>query len=435
MNISDSICVTPVSELNATIVAPGDKSISHRSVLLNSIAIGNAQIKGFVKGEDCLSTIKILQQLGCEIEQNDSEFSSTLNIKGLGLYGYAEPEDILNAGNSGTTVRLLSGLLSGRDFISIITGDSSLRKRPMKRIIDPMIEMGAIIYGRDKNNKLPIVFNGGNLHGIKYKMPVASAQLKSSLLLAGLRSKEKTEIIQPGISRNHTELMLQAMGAKIEINDKTIIIHPTSKINAIDMIIPGDISSASFWFVAGICHPKADLLIKNVGINKTRSGILKVLNSMGARIEIINQRNISGEDVADINVKSSQLKSTVIEGNIIPYLIDEIPVLCVAAAMAEGTTVIKDARELKFKETNRIDTSINWLKNAGINCDATDDGMIIEGSGKIQGGEFNSFGDHRIAMSIGIAGLFSDKPITVHESKSVDISYPNFWKEIVTISK
>ena len=261
-------------------------------------------------------------------------------------------------------------------------------------------------------------------------MPIASAQLKSALLLAGIRAEGKTIINQPEISRNHTELILNSMGASIKISEKELDITPTDKIYPVDIKVPGDISSAAFWIIAGLCHPNSNILLENIGINKTRSGILKVLRLMGGNIEISNLKNISGEDVADIFVKSSNLNSTIIDGDIIPLLIDEIPILAVAAAMAEGTTVIKDAKELKYKESNRIEATTNWLKNAGINCEATGDGMIIEGNGRILGGEYHSMGDHRIAMSIGIAGLFSESPVTVIDSKSVEISYPNFWKHI-----
>ena len=432
MNNFETFSIKPVPKINLKLNIPGDKSISHRSIILNSISNGKAKVEGIVSGEDCLSTIRIAQQLGCKIETKISDDGSSLEsiVHGVGLDGFKKPKKILDAGNSGTTTRLFAGLLVGRKFRSEITGDHSLLKRPMGRIINPLTQMGGKIYSKKNNNKLPIIFDGGNLKGITYTMPIASAQLKSALLLAGIRAEGKSIINQPEISRNHTELILNSMGASIEISEKELDITPTDKIYPVDIKVPGDISSAAFWIIAGLCHPNSNILLENIGINKTRSGILKVLRLMGGNIEISNLKNISGEDVADIFVKSSNLNSTIIDGDIIPLLIDEIPILAVAAAMAEGTTVIKDAKELKYKESNRIEATTNWLKNAGINCEATDDGMIIEGNGRILGGEYHSMGDHRIAMSIGIAGLFSESPVTVIDSKSVEISYPNFWKHI-----
>tara|TARA_Y100000590_G_scaffold208286_1_gene235915 strand:- start:32458 stop:33765 length:1308 start_codon:yes stop_codon:yes gene_type:complete len=432
MNNFETFSIKPVPKINLKLNIPGDKSISHRSIILNSISNGKAKVEGIVSGEDCLSTIRIAQQLGCKIETKISDDGSSLEsiVHGVGLDGFKKPKKILDAGNSGTTTRLFAGLLVGRKFRSEITGDHSLLKRPMGRIINPLTQMGGKIYSKKNNNKLPIIFDGGNLKGITYTMPIASAQLKSALLLAGIRAEGKSIINQPEISRNHTELILNSMGASIKISEKELDITPTDKIYPVDIKVPGDISSAAFWIIAGLCHPNSNILLENIGINKTRSGILKVLRLMGGNIEISNLKNISGEDVADIFVKSSNLNSTIIDGDIIPLLIDEIPILAVAAAMAEGTTVIKDAKELKYKESNRIEATTNWLKNAGINCEATDDGMIIEGNGRILGGEYHSMGDHRIAMSIGIAGLFSESPVTVIDSKSVEISYPNFWKHI-----
>ena len=435
MNNFETFSIKPVPKINLKLNIPGDKSISHRSIILNSISNGKARVEGLVSGEDCISTINIAQQLGCKIETKISHDGSSLEsiVHGVGLGGFKQPKKILDAGNSGTTTRLFAGLLVGRKFKSEITGDQSLLQRPMGRIINPLTQMGGKIYSKENNNKLPIIFDGGFLKGITYTMPIASAQLKSALLLAGIRAEGKSVIYQPEISRNHTEFMLTSMGASIEVSEKELNIIPTDKIYPVDIKVPGDISSAAFWIVAGLCHPNANILLKDIGINRTRSGILKVLRSMGGKIEISNLKKISGEDVADIYVKSSDLHSTIIEGEIIPLLIDEIPIIAVAAAMAEGTTVIKDAGELKFKESNRIEATTNWLKHAGVNCEATDDGMIIEGTGRILGGEFHSLGDHRIAMSIGIAGLFSESPITVIDSKSVEISYPNFWNHISKI--
>lgn len=428
-----NIIVNPTAALKGVITPPGDKSISHRSILINSVANGSAHIKGFVPSDDCMSSVNLVRALGCSVVVEQLNDRVDVTVKGVGMFGYDEPNNVLDAGNSGTTARLMSGLLASRNITTIITGDKSLRNRPMDRIVKPLREMGSLVFGKNDGLNLPLVFAGGSLKGISYVMPVSSAQLKSALLLAALRANNKSTIIQPNISRNHTETLLMSMGASVDIAGNTIAVTP-GELNAVDITVPGDISSAAFWLVAASCHKNAELLVKNVGINESRAGVITVLKSMNANLLIENIRVIAGEKVADITIKSSTLKGTVIEGDIVPLLIDEIPIICVAAAMAEGTTIVKDASELRVKETDRIKMTMEWLTKAGVNCEGTDDGMIIEGSGEINGGFYNSGSDHRITMSLAVAGLIANSPITVSHHESASISYPGFWETINKLS-
>ena len=418
--------------LRGEIIAPGDKSVSHRAIMFNALShTGTARITNFSPGADCTSTVGIMRALGVEItrESGQNGMGDSLTVKGVGLNGLREPADILDAGNSGTTTRLMSGILAGRDIVTILTGDDSLKTRPMGRVVEPLRKMGAKITGRAGGNLAPLVFHGGSLKGTKYEMPVASAQLKSCLLLAGLRANGITTLTQPAESRDHTERMFSAMGVKLAKSGLDLTLEP-SELETVDIEVPGDISSAAFWMVAGVCHPDAELLIRNVGTNPTRAGIITALQQMGANLTLIDEREVAGEPVADILVKSSQLKAIELSGDIVPLLIDEIPVIAVAAALAEGTTVIRDAAELRVKESDRIRASISWLKGAGIDAEATDDGMIVPGTGSIRGGQFQSYDDHRLAMSLGIAGLASDGPITILDPEVAGISYPGFWKTI-----
>ena len=353
----------------------------------------------------------------------------SLTVKGVGLNGLQEPSDILDAGNSGTTTRLMSGILAGRDILTILTGDDSLKSRPMGRVIKPLSEMGAVISARGNNTLAPSVFHGGSLRGTNYEMPVASAQLKSCLLLAGLRADGVTKLTQPAESRDHTERMFSAMGVKLTKSDLDLELEP-SELETVDVEVPGDISSAAFWMVAGVCHPDAELLIKNVGINPTRAGIITALQMMGADLTLVDEREVAGEPVADILVRTSELKGIELSGDIVPLLIDEIPVIAVAAAIADGETVIKDAEELRVKESDRIQASVTWLKGAGVDVEGTPDGMILGGGNTIGGGQFHSYDDHRLAMSLGVAGLISSDPITVLDPDVAGISYPNFWEII-----
>ena len=425
-----AITVSQPSTLRGVIKAPGDKSISHRSVIFNSLARGDALVTNFSPGEDCTSTVNIMRALGVHVDRTPSADDSgdSLRIKGA-ADDLAEPGVILDAGNSGTTMRLMSGVLGGRDMMAVLTGDSSLNSRPMGRVVEPLSQMGAVIRGRRNDTLAPLVFAGGNLTGIEYRLPVASAQLKSTLILAALRAAGQTQLYEIAQSRDHTERMLTAMGAQIEVDGLSISILP-SPLAATDVQIPGDISSAAFWMVAAAVHPDAELCITDVGINPTRAGVLDALESMGANIALENVKEVAGEPVADIVVRSSRLQGIEISGSIMPLLMDEVPVLAVAAAMAEGTTTIRDAEELRVKETDRIEATIGWLRGAGIQCEGHPDGMSIEGAGRIAGGSFDSSDDHRLAMSLGVAGLVSDQPIAISDAEVAGISYPGFWGEI-----
>ena len=428
------LTVSSPRRLAGEVVAPGDKSVSHRAVMLNSVGEGQATVRNFSPGDDCTSTMGIMRALGVEIERTEAEGNTgdTLIVKGAGAGGLREADDVLDAGNSGTTMRLMSGILAGRDFKATMTGDSSLRSRPMGRIIKPLSMMGAVINGRENNTLAPLEFDGGNLSGIDYDLPVASAQLKSAILLAGIRADGKTRISQPDASRDHTERMLAAMGADITVDGLDVIVGQ-SDIECVDVEVPGDISSAAFWIVAGLIHPNAEVVVKGVGINPTRAGILTALRDMGANIELVNRRDVAGEPVADVVATTSTLRGTELAGSIMPLLMDEVPIIAVAAAMAEEETVIRDAAELRVKETDRISATVDWLVAAGVEAEARDDGMAIAGAGRIAGGTYQSQDDHRIAMALGIAGLVSDDPITVTEANCASISYPEFWDELESL--
>ncbi len=424
-----SVTIARPRSLRGEITSPGDKSVSHRAVIFNALSNTNtAKITNFSPGADCSSTEHIMKSLGVEITRKlgGGADGDTLTVKGVGLEGLVEPDDILDAGNSGTTTRLMSGVLAGQDFVSVLTGDQSLKSRPMGRVVNPLTTMGAKISGRANNTLAPLVFHGGSLRGINYNMPVASAQLKSCLLLAGLRADGITNLSQPAESRDHTERMLSAMGAVLKKEGLDLILQP-SELETIDVEVPGDISSAAFWMIAAVCHPDAELLIRNVGVNPTRSGIIIALKKMNAQLKLMDERQVAGEPVADVLVRTSDLKGIELSGDTVPLLIDEIPVIAVAAAVADGETVIKDAEELRVKESDRIESSISWLRAAGINAEGTSDGMIISGNQQINGGSFQSYDDHRLAMSLGIAGLISEQPITISDPDVASISYPGFW--------
>ena len=408
--------------LRGDILIPPDKSLSLRAVMFNSLAEGDAKISNFLMGEDCLSTISVLKELGVKIKVSGSDVFTY----GKGINSLSQPTKVLDVGNSGTTIRLMSGILAGRDFESTLDGDSSIRKRPMNRIIEPLNKMGAKISANNNNENAPIKFNGGSLDTLNYDLPVASAQLKSSLILAGLRSKNGIIIREKATSRDHTERLLSNMGADIITKGLEISVNP-SNIESRDITVPGDISSASFWLVAACIHDNAELTIRNVGINETRSGIISVLKRMGAHIEFSNKKDYSGEPACDIYVKSSKLKATEISGSEIPLLIDEIPIIALAAVYAEGETKIIDAEELRYKESDRISLTVNWMKKAGAVVEELRDGIIITGNNNLSGGTFSSHGDHRLAMTLGIASLVSKKKITVKNPEASNVSYPGFW--------
>ena len=414
-----NITVEKSKPLKGTIEIPADKSITHRAFMFSALTKGKVKVSNFSKGADCISTLNIIKQLGCNIDFcNDKELiiDSSVALKA--------PSEILDCGNSGTTTRLMAGILAGQHFNSILKGDMSLSKRPMKRVIAPLELMGAKIKHNDY--KLPLEIIGSPLKGINYNSPLASAQVKSCLLLAGLYADGETIFSEPYKSRNHTELMFEYMGADIKTDGNTITVKK-SQLYPVDITVCGDISSAAFFMAAALIVPDSDIMIKNVGINETRSGIIDVFKSMGGNIEIINERLVSNEKVADIRVKYSKLKAVVIEGSIIPRLIDEIPVIAVAASQAEGTTIIKNAQDLRNKEADRITAVQTELSKLGADIQETPDGFIINGKSELQGNcEIECYHDHRIAMSAYIAGLICKKPIKINEFQWVNISFPEF---------
>ena len=417
------------TRIDTKVSVPGDKSISHRSLMLAGIANGQSRISGLLEGEDCFSTLKIMKKLGVDITRDNS---GTYLVEGKGLNGLKEPTDILDCGNSGTTMRLLSGLLAGRPFYSVLSGDSSLNSRPMDRIITPLTKMRAQIWSRQEG-LAPLSIKGGNLTSINYDSPVASAQVKSSILLAGLSTKGITYVNEPAQSRDHTEKMLKAAGVDIQIDCNTIKLNSSGQpeLKPLDIKIPGDISSAAFIIAAGLITKNSKILIKDVGVNQTRTGILDALEIMGADLTIKNKRTSSGEPLADIQVQSSKLKAVEISGELVPRLIDEIPLLALLATQADGVTVIKDAAELRVKETDRIKAISSELRKLGAEIEEYPDGMKIKGNTQLKGGiEVDSFGDHRIGMTMAISGLVAENGITVNNSESINISFPDFEKLI-----
>ena len=417
---------TKVNSLKGEVSIPGDKSISHRAVMFGSLAEGTTEVTNFLQGADCLSTISCFRKLGIEIENT----SQRILIHGKGLHGLTEPSDTLDTGNSGTTTRLISGILAGQRFTTILNGDASIQTRPMKRIMTPLSMMGADITSLKGNDCAPLRICGGQLHGVAYTSPVASAQVKSCILLAGLYADAPTSVTEPVLSRNHTELMLAGFGAHVTSFDTTATIEPEPDLNGMKIEVPGDISSAAYFLAAGLMIPNSEIMIKNVGINPTRDGILRVAKEMGGDITILNEKTSGGEPTCDLLVRSSSLKGVTIGGEIIPTLIDEIPMIAVMACFAEGITTIKDAQELKVKESNRIDTVVTNLKAMGAHIEATDDGMIIEGGYPLHGAVIDSHLDHRIAMSFAVGALGADGETTIEGADCVKISYPEFYQTL-----
>lgn len=418
------------ASLRGTIRVPGDKSISHRSIMLGAIAEGTTEIDGFLDGADCRSTISCFRRLGIEIRQD----GSYVLVKGKGLHGLTEPSETLDVGNSGTTTRLLSGILAGYPFKSRLSGDDSINRRPMRRIIKPLSEMGAEITSENGNDCCPLILSGGNLHGIDYVSPVASAQIKSCVLFAGMYADSPTSLTEPSLSRNHSELMLKAFGADLKQMiqpdlSATTVIQPEPTLKAQHITVPGDISSAAYFIAAGLLHPDAGILIENVNINPTRAGILTVCTDMGANLSILNKRSVSGEEVCDLYVSSSSLHGCTISGNQIPTLIDEIPVIAVMAACAEGETVISGAAELRVKESDRIETVTENLRAMGADITPTEDGMIIRG-GTLHGTKIKTHADHRLAMAFAVAALCADSPTVFDDPTCVSISYPSFFSDL-----
>ena len=421
--------------LRGVITIPGDKSISHRAVMFGSLANGTTEITNFLQGADCLATIDCFRKMGIEIEVSPE----IIRICGKGLHGLSAPQSVLDTKNSGTTTRLISGILAGQNFETILSGDASLNTRPMGRIIEPLSLMGGRIESMHENNCAPLRISPSLLRGIHYHSKVASAQVKSAILLAGLYANQVTSVTEPVLSRNHTELMLSGFGGKLHrftdsaTNLPTVSIEPEPNLDGQKIIVPGDISSAAYFIAAGLLVPHSEILIQNVGINPTRAGILTVCQNMGGDITFLNKKTVSGEPVADLLVRTSSLHGTVVEGSAIPTLIDEIPIIAVLAAFADGTTTIKNAEELKVKETNRIETVSKNLTKMGGDIIPTEDGMIITGKGHLSGAKIDSFLDHRIAMAFSIAGLVADGETEVINSHCIDISYPAFFETLTSL--
>ena len=422
--------IKKLTNLHGELTVPGDKSISHRAVMFGSLAKGTTKITHFLEGADCLSTISCFRKMGIDIENNNGE----ILVHGKGLHGLSAPADILDVGNSGTTTRLISGILAGQNFVSELTGDDSIQSRPMKRIMTPLLSMGADIASIKGNNCVPLRITGHPLKAIHYDSPVASAQVKSCVLLAGMYSDGITSVTEPVLSRNHTEIMLNYFGAQVTSEETTASIAPEPSLFAREITVPGDISSAAYFIAAGLLVPGSEILLKNVGINPTRDGLLRVCKDMGADITLLNV-NMEGEPTADLLVRTSSLHGTTVGGEIIPTLIDEIPMIAVMAAFAEGTTVIKDAKELKVKESDRILVMAENLSRMGADITPTEDGMIIHGGKPLHGAEIDSYLDHRVAMSFAVAGLLCDGQLSIKGGDCVKISYPEFYEDLYRLGE
>lgn len=421
--------IKPSGRLRGEITVPGDKSISHRSVMLGSIAKGDTRISGFLTGEDCLSTIDCFKKLGIDIEVNGTD----VTVHGKGLKGLSAPAETLDVGNSGTTLRLMSGILSAQPFTTRLTGDSSIQKRPMGRVASPLGLMGAKITSENEKMTAPLTIEGQKLHGIDYTLPVASAQVKSALILAGLYADGETRITEPEATRDHTEIMLNYLGADIRKEGDTIVVRPAAELKGKDITVPGDISSAAYFIAAALISKDSEVLIKNVGVNPTRTGIITAFKAMGGNIELTNERTVCGEPVADILVRSSRLHGVVIKGAIIPKLIDEIPVIAAAACYASGETVIADAAELRVKESDRIKTMAAELGRMGATVIQTDDGMIILGGVPLHGAVCESYNDHRVAMSVAVAALGAKGETQIKDCGCVDISFPGYFDALMSL--
>ncbi len=429
--------IHPSGPLRGEIRIPGDKSISHRAVMFGALAEGMTEASHFLMSADCLSTIFCFEKLGVRTEIDRD--ADTVRVYGRGLHSLTAPDSVLYTGNSGTTTRLISGILAGQAFDSVLTGDSSVCSRPMNRVIRPLTGMGASVRSKNNNGCCPLHISGRNLHGIDYMSPVASAQVKSCILLAGLYADAETSVTEPALSRNHTELMLSGFGACVR-SDKTndgwkASIQPEPSLKGQSLSVPGDISSAAYFIAAALLVPGSEVLIRNVGINPTRAGIIEVVRSMGGSIELINKTAQGGEPAADILVRHSPLRGTVIEGDHIPALIDELPVCAVMAAFADGRTEIRDAAELKVKESDRISSTTEALSSMGCHITATDDGMIIEGGRPLHGAEIDSRKDHRIAMSMAVAALAAEGETTIRDAECIDISYPEFYQDMQSLAE
>lgn len=421
-----NLTIKSTEMIKSEIRVPGDKSISHRAIMIGSLAKGKTIVNGFLPSADCLATLDCFKKLGVKIKRDGTR----VEINGNGLNGLKMSKKMLDVGNSGTSIRLITGILSGQSFVSSITGDASIQKRPMRRIVDPLREMGADIEGKIINNNVyaPLKINGGDLAPIQYELPVASAQVKSAVLLAGLFANGETSVIEKNQARDHTERMLSHFGADIRVQGLRIRIKGGKEFEGAEIDVPGDISSAAFFLVAGAIVPNSELLIRNVGVNPTRTGIIDVLHRMGAKIEVKDEELLAEEPRASISMKTSKLKGVVIDGSIIPRIIDEIPIIAVAATQAEGRTEILGARELRVKESDRIATISSELKKMGAHVKELEDGLIIEGPTALKGATVKSYGDHRIAMAMAIAGLVAEGETIIEDTACIETSFPGFEK-------
>jgi 3-phosphoshikimate 1-carboxyvinyltransferase len=426
--------VRPARALRGTLAVPGDKSISHRAAIFNALADGEAVVQNFLAGEDCMSTLSVLRALGVDCALDPPSQPPTLRVRGAGLCGLREPEDVLDCGNSGTTMRLMAGVLAGQPFHSVLTGDASLRSRPMARIAEPLRQMGAHVDGRDGGALAPLAVRGGDLRGIRYRMPVASAQVKSALLLAALYASGDTVVEEPGPARDHTERMLSAMGVSVTREGPAVGVAPPDRLEPLSMRVPNDISAAAFWMVAAAVHPDAELHLPGVGVNPTRSGIVDVLREMGADIALHEERVVAGEPVADVVVRSSRLRGVTVAGDTIPRLLDEVPAIAVAAAFADGTTEIRDAQELVVKESDRVATTAEQLARLGVDVTPRADGMAIRGGRRLRGATVESHGDHRLAMALAVAALNAEGATELKRADAVAVSYPVFWEHLEAVT-
>jgi 3-phosphoshikimate 1-carboxyvinyltransferase len=419
MNLS----LSPAAQVRGTISVPGDKSMSHRAAIFGAMATGTTHIRGFLRAGDTLGTLAILRQLGVDIEDNGAE----VVVQGRGLDVLQAPQSTLDCGNSGTTMRLMLGLLAGRPFQSTLGGDASLSKRPMDRVRIPLEQMGVEISGQGERCAPPLQVNGGNLHAIEYAMPVASAQVKSAILLAGLQATGTTTVIEPAASRDHTERMLRAFGVEVLCDGLRVSVNGGQNLTATDVQVSGDISSAAFFFVAAALRPGWEVTVCDVGVNPTRTGVLDVLRAMGVEVLFSNQRESGGEPLADVTIRGRELKATEIGGALIPRLVDELPVLALLATQAQGTTVIRDAQEMRVKESDRIAVITRELQKLGANIEEQPDGMLIHGPTKLVGTTVESpRGDHRIAMTLAVASLIAEGETVVQNADAVESSFPNF---------
>jgi 3-phosphoshikimate 1-carboxyvinyltransferase len=423
--VNTKILQTDIQSLHGEIAVPGDKSVSHRSIMFGALANGETIVTNFLPGADCLSTIACFQKMGITIEQTGKQ----VRVIGKGFKGLTEPSEVLDVGNSGTTIRLMMGILAGQNFSAVLAGDHSIAKRTMKRVVEPLREMGAAIDGRNNGEFTPLHIRGGSLKPIRYKLPVASAQVKSAILLAGLQAEGETVVIEPEETRDHTERMIRQFGGQVVKEGQEIKVQGNQVLTGTEIYVPGDISSAAFFMVAAAITPNSEVVLKNVGLNPTRVGIIEVMQKMGADITV-EELPSKGEPIGTITVRSSKLKGTTVSGELIPRLIDEIPIIALLATQAEGTTVIQDAAELKVKETNRIDTVAHELSILGADVKPTDDGLIIQGGTPLHGGEVTSHGDHRIGMMLAVAGLIAKGKIELHDPAAINVSYPEFFEHL-----